>query len=176
MKKEYLKRETEGLIMAAQDQSLRARWVKYYIDRSTDSLKYRMCRKLDKNVSHIVSKCNKLAQDEYKKLRKDKVAVLLRWQWCKTCGFKMNQKYYEHLVEKEMKVLENDKTIQTEAKIGHNKSDLILSDNNGIRIQNHLVCKRTLSHIAKLAKCWVLICTVHLTVCYYQVTHGFIVT
>ena len=28
-----------------------------------------------------------------------------------------------------------------------------LSDNNGIRTQNHLVCKQTLNHLAKLAEC-----------------------
>ena len=47
----YLKKETEELIMAAQDQSLRTRWVKHYRDR-TDSPKCRMCGKMDENVSH----------------------------------------------------------------------------------------------------------------------------
>ena len=55
MKKGYLKKETEGLIMAAQDQSLQTRWVKHYIDRTTDSPKSRMCVKMDENVSHLVS-------------------------------------------------------------------------------------------------------------------------
>ena len=61
MKKGYLKKETEGLIMDAQDQSLRTRWVKHYIDRTTDSTKCRMCGKMDENVSHLVSECNELA-------------------------------------------------------------------------------------------------------------------
>ena len=47
------------------------------------------------------------------------------------------------------------------------------SDSNGIRIHNHLVCRRTPNHLAKLTKwLWVLIFTVHLTVCYY-VTYEF---
>ena len=37
--------ETDGLIMVAQDQSLRTRWVKHYIDRTNDSPKCRMCGK-----------------------------------------------------------------------------------------------------------------------------------
>ena len=45
MKKRYMKKETEGLIM----QSLRRRWLKYYIDRATDSRKPRMCGKMDEN-------------------------------------------------------------------------------------------------------------------------------
>ena len=46
-KKGYLRKESEGLIMAAQDQSLQTRWVKHYIDRTTDSPKCRMCGKLE---------------------------------------------------------------------------------------------------------------------------------
>ena len=77
--------------------------------------------------------CNEIAKNEYKKLRHDKVAVLLHWQWCITYGFKMLKKYYEHFTEKEMRLLENDNvkimwdvSVQTEIKIDHNKPDLIL--------------------------------------------------
>ena len=49
------------------------------------------------------------------------------------------------------------------------------SESNEIRTHNHLVRKRTLNHLVKLANdwavLWVLICTVHLTVCYYHVTY-----
>ena len=37
--------------MAAQDQSLQTRWVKHYIDRTTDSPKCRMCGKLDEMLA-----------------------------------------------------------------------------------------------------------------------------
>lgn len=36
MKKRYLKKETGGLLMTAQGQSSRARWVKRYIYKTTD--------------------------------------------------------------------------------------------------------------------------------------------
>ena len=39
MKKRHLKKETGVLIMTAQDQSLQTRWIKHYIDRTTDSPK-----------------------------------------------------------------------------------------------------------------------------------------
>ena len=52
-----------------------------------------------------------------------------------------------------------------------------LSDCNETRIHNHLVRKRTLNRLAKLAYgwavLWVLICTVHLAVCSYHVTYAF---
>ena len=46
--------------------------------------------------------------------------------------------------------------------------------NNGIRNHNHLVPKRTLNHVAKLAK-WLscVISTYLCTVCYYHVTYEF---
>ena len=131
MKKGYLKKETEGLIMAAQDQSFQTRWVKHYIDRTSDSTKCRMCGKINENLSHLVSQCNELAQNEYKNIRHDKVTALLHW--CKTYGFETHEEYYKHFVEKEMRVLENDRVKilwyllrQTETKIDHNKPDLIL--------------------------------------------------
>ena len=58
-----MKKETEGLTMAAQNQLLRTRWVKHYTGRTTDSPKCRTCGKMDENVSHIVSECNELAQN-----------------------------------------------------------------------------------------------------------------
>ena len=38
---------------------------------------------MDENVSHLVSECNELAQNKYKKLRHDKVAALL---WIREAG------------------------------------------------------------------------------------------
>ena len=44
-----------------------------------------------------------------------------------------------------------------------------LSDCNGTRTHKHLVRKRTLKHLVRLAK-WVLICTVHLTLSSYKLS------
>ena len=65
-----LKRETESLIVAAQNQSIRANLVKTKIDKSqTDSL-CRVCRKADESIDHIVSGCSKLAQRRHDSLGK----------------------------------------------------------------------------------------------------------
>ena len=50
-----------------------------HIDGTTDSPKCRMCGKMDENISHIVSECNELVQNEYKNFRHDKVTALLDW-------------------------------------------------------------------------------------------------
>ena len=64
--------------------------------------------KIGRIVSQIVAERNELAQNEYKKLRNDKVPALPHWKWCKNYGFKTHEKYNEHFVEMEMRVLEND--------------------------------------------------------------------
>ena len=43
------------------------------------------------------------------KLRHDKVVPLLHWQLIMNYRAETCEKYYEHFVEKEMRVLENDK-------------------------------------------------------------------
>ena len=62
-----LKRETESLIVAAQNQSIRTNLVKARIDKSQGDSLCRMCRKVDESIDHIVSGCSKLAQKEYKR-------------------------------------------------------------------------------------------------------------
>ena len=62
-----LKRETESLIVAAQNQSIRTNLVKAKIDKSQGDSLCRMCRKVDESIDHIVSGCSKLAQKEYKR-------------------------------------------------------------------------------------------------------------
>ena len=56
-----LKKETERLKMAAQNQSIRANLVKVKIDKSLGDSLCRVCRKVDKSIDHIVSGCSKLA-------------------------------------------------------------------------------------------------------------------
>ena len=64
-----LKKEIEGLLMAAQDQALQTNLIKAKIDKSLyDTLydtKCRMCKEGDESVTHIISQCKKLAQKEY---------------------------------------------------------------------------------------------------------------
>ena len=62
-----LKRETESLIVAGQNQSIRTNLNKAKIDKSHRDSLCRMCRKVDESINHTVSGCSKLAQKEYKR-------------------------------------------------------------------------------------------------------------
>ena len=74
-----LKRETESLIVAAENLSIRTNLVKAkFGKRQGDSLN-RVCRKVDDSIDHIVSGCSKLAQKEYKR-RHDNLGKIVHWK------------------------------------------------------------------------------------------------
>ena len=89
----------------------------------------------EEKIAPIVSECQKLAQREYKSWRNDKVAAVIHWYLCKKFGFECDDKYENHIVTKENKVLENDEvlslwdfSIQTETRIDHNKPDIMIKN------------------------------------------------
>ena len=55
-----LKRETQSLIVAAQNQSIRTNLVKAKIDKSQRDSLFRVCRKVDESIDQIVSGRSKL--------------------------------------------------------------------------------------------------------------------
>ena len=127
-----LKKETEGMMMAAQDQALPqdTRNMRVNVYGETGSAKCRMCDKVDETIMHIVSECEVLAQGEYKR-RHDKVATRIHCELCKTYNFPY-KKWYQHRAEG---VLENEKAkilwdinIQTRYVIEHRRPDIILID------------------------------------------------
>ena len=54
-----------------------------------------MCDKKSKTISHIVSKCEKLAQKEYKR-RRNNVAKIVRQKLSGKYNLKRSEKWYEH--------------------------------------------------------------------------------
>ena len=131
LRKGVLKKETEGLILAAQDQALRVNWIKRMIDKQDCSAKCRVCDERDETIAHIVSGWSQLAQNEYKECRHDKIAAMIHWNYCKRFGVACTETSHEHFVETNMKVLENyavkllwDVSIQAERRLEHNKPDI----------------------------------------------------
>ena len=126
-----LKRETENLIVAAQNLSIRANLVKARIDKSQGDSLCRICRKVDESIDHIASGCSKLAQKEYKR-RHDNLGKIVHWKLTRKCNFEAGDKWYEHEPES---VLENedykilcDFSIQTDV-IEARRPDLVVVDN-----------------------------------------------
>ena len=67
LRKADLKVEKEAMLCAAQEQAIQTNYVKHKIDKTAQSPLCRMYDKKSETISHIVSECEKLAQNEYKK-------------------------------------------------------------------------------------------------------------
>ena len=104
MRRGTIKRETESLITAAQDQALRTNYRRARIEKDGTSPTCRMCQEANETVTHIVSGCKKLAQTDYK-ARHDRVATAVHWCLAKKYGFTHTNQWYEHRAEP---VMENE--------------------------------------------------------------------
>ena len=132
LKRGILKKETEGLLTAAQDQALRTNSIKNRIDKEDVSPMCRLCAEREETVSHIVAECKKLAQREYKMWRHDKVGQVIHWKLCQKFNIPCKDKWYDHDPEG---VIENDQVkvlwdfrIQTDHQIEHSRSDVVVLD------------------------------------------------
>ena len=132
LEKVLLKKHTEGLIMAAQSQSIRTKAIKANINKSEEDPQCRMCRAKDETVNHL-SECPKLAQTEYKRQHSE-VAKAVHWDLCSQYGIKCEDKWYEHKSEpvkenSNAKLLWNFK-IHADKRLAHNSPDIVLVDKN----------------------------------------------
>ena len=129
IRKGYLKKETEGLIFAAQEQALRTNWIRKNIDGQEVSEKCRMCGERDESINHLIAKCKKLAQKEYKQ-RHDNIARIVHVELCEKFGLVGEVTWYNH---KPASVVENDRVkilwdfnIQTDHVIQHRRPDIVV--------------------------------------------------
>ena len=60
------KRETESLLISAQDNAIRTNHIKARMDKTQQNSRCRLCGDWDETIYHIISECSKLAQTEYK--------------------------------------------------------------------------------------------------------------
>ena len=134
-----IKRETESLIMAAQEQAIRTNAIKAKIDKTQAKSKCRLSGKVDETVRHIVCECPMLVQREYKR-RHDWVGRKIHWEVCRKIGFDVNEKWYKHEPEK---VVENDSwkilwdfAIQTDHVIEARRPDMVIIDKTKIECKD----------------------------------------
>ena len=99
-----LKRETESLLIAVQDNAIRTDHIKAKIDKTQQKSKCRLCGNRDEMTNDIISECSKLAQKEYK-VRHDWVGKVIHWEMFWKFQFDYTNKWYMHNPEP---ILEND--------------------------------------------------------------------
>ena len=104
LRKGKLKRETESLIIAAQNNAIRTLYIKANIDKTQQYSKCRLCGDRDETVNHVLKECSKLAQRKYK-TRHNWVGKVIHWEVCKKLNFDHTPRWYMHKLES---VLENE--------------------------------------------------------------------
>ena len=67
VKNSDLKSSTTALIFSAQEQALRTNYTKFHIDKTSESPLCRLCGIKGESISHIISECSKLAENNTRK-------------------------------------------------------------------------------------------------------------
>ena len=129
--KSDIKGETEGLLIAAQDQVLYTRnYQKNIVGKEIDS-RYRMCYKQSETIDHIALGCEVLAKSDYID-RHNKAAAYIHWNICNDLGVKTSEKWYEHkpdtVTDTDTHTVLWDMAVNTDRHIGANRPDIIIKD------------------------------------------------
>ena len=141
LRKGNSKRETESLLIAAQDSALRTNHIKARIDKTQQNSKCGLCGDRDETIKHIISECSKLAIREYK-ARHDWVGKVIHWEMCKELKFDHTNKWHMHnpapIQENATHKLLWD--IQTDHLISARRPDLIIINKKKENLQNSRLC------------------------------------
>ena len=133
-----LKRETETLIMAAQEQAVRTNLVKAKIDKTQEDSTCRMCGKAEESINHLLSECSKMAQKEYKR-RHDWIGRKIHWEVCRKYGLDTKDRWYEHepqsVCENEEYKILWDFSIETDHVIEARRPDMITVEKKNNKCQ-----------------------------------------
>ena len=86
LRKGNIKRETESLLIPAENNAIRTNYFKARIDKTQQNSKCMLCGDRDETMNHIISECSKLAQKEYK-TRHGWVGMVIHWDMRKKFKF-----------------------------------------------------------------------------------------
>ena len=95
LRKWNLKRETEFLLIAAENNAIRSNSIKARIDKTQQNSKWRSCGDRDETINQIISQFSNLAQKKYK-TRHKWVDRVIHWEMCKKFNFDHTNKWYMH--------------------------------------------------------------------------------
>ena len=127
-----LKRATESMICAVQEQAITTRHIQRRIYQTTTNDQCRLCRRATETIYHVISGCTVMAPTKYLQ-RHDNVCKYVHDQLFLEYGFKESATaWYQHqpraVEENEnVKILWNF-SVQTDHTIQHNKPDIVVID------------------------------------------------
>ena len=125
LKKGNLKKETETLLIAAQNDAMRTNHIKAIIDKTQQNSRYRSCGNRDQTINHIIRECSKLARKEYK-TKHDWVGKVIHWKSYKKFKFDHTNKSYRQNPKFEAYKLFLDFDIQIDHPLLARRSHLVI--------------------------------------------------
>ena len=129
LRKGFFKRETESLLITAQNNTIRTNHTKARIGKTQQNSKCRLCSDRDETINHMISECIKFEQTEYK-TRHDWVGKMIHWEMSKKFKFDHTNKWYMHnpasVLEKDTHKLLWDFDILMDRLIWARKPDFII--------------------------------------------------
>ena len=141
LRKWNLKRKTESLLKAVQNNTIKINHIKARIDKTPHKSKCTLYGDRDKTVNHI-SECSKLAQKEYK-TRHDWFGNVIHWEIYKKSKFDNTKKWYLHnpalVLENDVHKLLREFDIHTDHLIPARRLDLIIITKKE-NMQNYRLC------------------------------------
>ena len=145
-------KETESLLLAAQNNAIRTNRIKVRISKTQQNSECSLCGDKDETIKHIISESSQFLRKEYK-TRYYLVGMVIHWEMCKKFKFDHTNKWY---MQNPAPVLENDThkllwdfDIQMDYLITARKPDLIII-NEKKRIYNIVYIAVPADHRIKL--------------------------
>ena len=86
LRKGNLKRETESLLIATQNNAITTNHIKAIINKTKQNSRHRLNGERDETINDIISESSKLAQTDCK-TRHDWVGMMVHWELCKKFTF-----------------------------------------------------------------------------------------
>eukprot|EP00118_Oscarella_pearsei_P021847 m.248406 g.248406 ORF g.248406 m.248406 type:complete len:259 (+) comp40289_c0_seq2:1126-1902(+) len=134
-----LKSETEGFVVAIQDQVIATNYYKHKIMKiaGTDG-RCRMCKSAQESIHHLLSSCQALAGSLYVD-RHNNVGKYVHWCICKDSGIDVPSQWYVHMPtpvreNSQFKILW-DLAIQTDKTIPANRPDIVVLNKSRQTVQ-----------------------------------------
>ena len=132
LRKRNVKRETESLLKAAQNNTVITNQIRSRIDNTQQNRKWRLYGDRDETIDHIIGEYSKLAQLEYK-TRHDWVGKVIHWEMCKKFKLDHTNKWYMHnpapVLENNTHKVRWDFDIHMDHQISARRPDLIVINN-----------------------------------------------
>ena len=123
--------------------STKQRHIEAIIDKTQQNSKCSPCGDRDETINHIIKKCSKLAQKEYKATH-DWMGTVIHWEMCKKLKFDHTNKWY---MRNPAAILENDThkflwdfDIHTDHLISARRPDLVIINNKKENLKNYGLC------------------------------------